>query len=385
MHPVIRDVALLLPILLPVPAAAGEEPVAPAPAKAEPRDLAALLEPIRAKHDLPALAAALLRGGEIEALGAAGVRERGKPEKATAEDLWHLGSCTKAMTATLCGLLVEEGKLDFGTELLPALGEGAAKADPGWKGCTLGMLLRNRGGASPEVPPPLWAAAWNHRGTDREARRDLVAGFLALPPKSKPGTAYAYSNMNFVLAGAVAEEAAGKGWQDLMRERLFRPLGMERAGFGAPGTAAKVDQPRGHRADGTPVPPGPGSDNPAAIGPAGTVHASLRDWARFVSLHLRGARGEGGLLKQETFRTLQVPPADGRERYAMGWMETERPWAGGRVLTHAGSNTMWYCVAWLAPERDFAVLVCTNQGGEVAAKGCDDAAAALVTAAAAGR
>jgi hypothetical protein len=46
---------------------------------------------------------------------------------------------------------------------------------------------------------------------------------------------------------------------------------------------------------------------------------------------------------------------------------------------------MWYCVAWLAPERNFAVLVCTNQGGDGAAKGCDDAAAALVTAEAAGK
>jgi hypothetical protein len=62
----------------------------------------------------------------------------------------------------------------------------------------------------------------------------------------------------------------------------------------------------------------------------------------------------------------------------MGWAVAERPWAGGRVLTHSGSNTMWYCVAWLAPGKDFAVLVCCNRGGDEAAKGCDAAAAAII-------
>jgi hypothetical protein len=48
------------------------------------------------------------------------------------------------------------------------------------------------------------------------------------------------------------------------------------------------------------------------------------------------------------------------------------------VLTHAGSNTMNYAVVWMAPKRDFAALVCTNQGGDAAAKACDEAAGALI-------
>ena len=57
---------------------------------------------------------------------------------------------------------------------------------------------------------------------------------------------------------------------------------------------------------------------------------------------------------------------------------TQRGWAGGTALTHAGSNTMNFCVVWMAPLKDFAVLVCTNQGGPAAAKATDDAAAALI-------
>ncbi len=364
--------AAALLVLAPSPVPAVEE--------GKPRDLAALLEPVRAKHGLPALAGAVLREGEVVAIGATGVRARGSPEKATEDDLWHLGSCTKAMTATLCALLVEEGKLAWDAPLAAGLGDLAAKADPGWKGATLEMLLRNRGGASSAVPPPLWKAAWNHPGTPKEARWGLVGGFLALAPRHPPGTAFEYSNMNFVLAGAMAEKAAGKDWETLMRERLFAPLGMKTAGFGAPGSAKSVDQPRGHRADGSAVEPGPGADNPPAIGPAGTVHASLRDWAKFVALHVEGARGTSKLLKKESFARLHEVPGNAKEGYAMGWGVTRRPWAKGPILTHAGSNTMWYCVTWVAPERDFAVLVCTNAAGEEASKGADEAAGEMIRA-----
>ena len=59
-------------------------------------------------------------------------------------------------------------------------------------------------------------------------------------------------------------------------------------------------------------------------------------------------------------------------------MSVGRPWAGGKALTHSGSNTMWYLVLWLAPERNFAVAVATNVAGPDAEKGCDTVAAAMV-------
>jgi hypothetical protein len=62
----------------------------------------------------------------------------------------------------------------------------------------------------------------------------------------------------------------------------------------------------------------------------------------------------------------------------MGWGLQDRDWAAGPTLTHNGSNTMWYVVTWLAPKKDFAVLVATNQGGDAAAKGCDEACWALI-------
>jgi CubicO group peptidase (beta-lactamase class C family) len=348
-----------------------------ADAAAGPRDVSALLAPIRAKHDLPAMAGAVVVGDAIEAIGVDGVRERGKPEKATVDDQWHLGSCTKAMTATLCAMLVEEGKLSFETTAGKAL--PSVKMDAAWRDVPLWLFLHHRSGAPANFDGQ---NAAKRVGTEKETSHDerlrLVEKMFAAPPENPPGTKYLYSNAGFTTAGAMAEQAAGRTWEELMRERLFVPLGMKSAGFGPPGTAKDVDQPRAHTKEGRPVPPGPGADNPPAIGPAGTVHCSIADWAKFVSPHLRGETKEHArLLKPETFVKLHEPVGD-EPKYAAGWVVMDRAWAGGRTLMHNGSNTMWYCTTWLAPAKDFAVLVTCNQGGDEAAKACDEACAALI-------
>src|SRR6185503_3593478 len=148
---------------------------------------------------------------------------------------------------------------------------------------------------------------WSHKGTPVEQRMTLVEGVITKPPVSKPGTTYLYANAGFAIAGAMAEALSDKPWEDLMRQRIFDPLGMKAAGFGAPGDAASLDQPRGHRADGTPVHPGPGADNPAAIGPGGTVHCAIEDWAKFIAFHLAASRGECTFLKPATVAKLHTP------------------------------------------------------------------------------
>jgi len=346
---------------------------------APPRDVSALLAPIRAKHGMPAMAGAIVSAGSLEAVGADGVRERGKPERATVDDQWHMGSCTKSMTATLCAMLVEEGKLSFDAKIGDVFGD-VKDMDPAWRDVTLDQLLHHRAGMPHDLDADgLWGRLRKMADAPGPAqRRALVEGVLKRAPVSPPGTKFLYSNAGFAVAGAMAETITKTPWETLITKRLFEPLGMTSAGFGAPGTRSAVDEPRGHHADGTVVEPGVRADNPAAIGPAGTVHCTIGDWAKYVALHLEGERPDRArLLTAATFVRLHAP-ADGEPRYGMGWGVADRPWAGGRVLTHSGSNTMWFCVTWLAPEKDFAVLVTCNQGGDVAAKACDDAAGALI-------
>ena len=136
-------------------------------------------------------------------------------------------------------------------------------------------------------------------------------------------------------------------------------------------------QPWGHHLDGRDIKPTQ-RDNAPSMGPAGTVHCSISDWAKFAALHLAGERGDSKLLKPATLKTLHIPPPSCE--YAGGWQVVERSWAGGAALNHNGSNTSWYATIWLAPARDFAVLVATNQGDKQAAGACDQAASALIRA-----
>jgi len=346
---------------------------------AAPEGLGPLLEPIRAKHGLPALGGAIVRGDRLVAIGAVGVRAQGSKAPVTTKDLWHLGSCTKSMTATAIARLVDRGVLSWKSTLAEAFPEPRPKVAAGWEAATLEHLLTHRSGAPSDLRPGgLWARLWKREGTPTEQRRQLVEGVLAKPPLTPPGTKHLYANAGFAIAGAMAEKALGKPWEEIVRAELFEPLGMSRAGFGPPGKAGEMDQPRGHAPSPegpVPVEPGPGADNPPAVAPAGTVHAPLEDWAKYASLHLAGARGKSDFLKPETWKTLHTPPPG--ETYACGWVVRDRDWAGGRTLWHNGSNTMWYAEMWIAPEKDFASLVATNVGGDGSREAAAEAGRAL--------
>jgi CubicO group peptidase (beta-lactamase class C family) len=385
-----RFIAVLF--LLGLLACSGNEKLAPRknepggrPANATqgaPGDLSAVLEPIRAKHGLPAMAAAVVRGTEVVALGATGVRRAGGTERVTSADKFHLGSCTKAITATMLATLVEEGKLTWDATVADALPHLGERIHPQYRGATLRQLLTNTSGAPEELRKDgLWLRLRGHQGTPTEARRLLTETVLSWPPEHAPGTKYEYSNAGFSIAGYIAEHVTGSSWEDLVRARIFEPLGMESAGFGPPGSADTVDQPRGHHANGTAMDPGPFADNPIAIAPANHAHASLSDWADFAIAHMRGAQGHDVLVPAATYQVLHTPteakPKAG-VGYAMGWLVVDAGWAGGTVLNHAGSNTLWYAAVVIAPRKDFAVLVATNQGGPAAARATDATVSTLI-------
>jgi CubicO group peptidase (beta-lactamase class C family) len=338
----------------------------PTPANSEINEL---LAPVREKHQVPALAAAVVSSKGLVAVGAVGVRKLGDKTPVTVDDQFHLGSDTKAMTAALIAGLVEEGKLSYDDTLAKVFPKRAKSMHPDLRSVTLAMLLTHRAGLPHDLQ-----GGWRDIDSDRpmlEQRDDVLARVAPDKPERTPGKEFHYSNLGYVLAGHMAEKAAGAPWEELMQKRLFRPLGMTSAGFGAMGTPRKVDQPWQHLENGWKLGPSPYSDNAPVMGPAGTAHCSLPDWARFIADQLRGARGGRGLLKPATYKKLLEAPYPGRFYALGGWGGRAKDGrAGGLLLEHDGSNNMSYATAWVAPGRDLAVLVVTNQGGDKAAKAC---------------
>lgn len=348
-----------------------------------PADLRTLLEPIWRQHDLPALAGAIVTSKGVTAVGVVGVRKYDTQIGATVNDQFHLGSDTKAMTATLLAMLVEEGKLSWHETLAKIFPELAATMNPAYRDVTVEQLLAHRAGFSDASWPQgkTFADMWNLPGPPREQRTAYLSMVLHEAPVNKPGTKFLYSNRSYAVAGAIAEKIANAPWEELIQKRLFGPLKMTTCGFGAMGAPGKIEEPWQHRVYGAvhqPIEPGPRADNPPVIGPAGTVHCSIGDWAKFIQAHLQGERGIPGLLKPETFKRLHSAPFGGD--YGYGWLLAERSWAGGIALNHAGSNTQNYAIVWMAPLKDFAVLVMTNQADTAGDtfKACDETAAALI-------
>lgn len=339
------------------------------------------IEPIRKQHNLPALAGALVTRDGPTRVGAVGHRRQDDGPKVTADDKFHLGSCTKAMTATLLATFVEDGSLAWETTLADALPDLARSMRAEYRGVTVEQLLAQVSGFSEATEAPGFDLGSMRKitGPLPKARHAYAAKVLAEPPANPPGSKFVYSNRNYVVAGVIAERLGKDSWEALIRRRLFEPLGMATAGFGPMAKPGEVDQPWPHLSNGgrrVALTAGPAADNPALIGPAGTVHCSLGDWGKFAACHLNGGRGETPLLKPETFARMQAPPKVGS--YAFGWGFAERDWGGGTVLTHAGSNTLNYAVIWLAPRRGLALLSATNQGNDAAAKACDAVAVALL-------
>lgn len=209
-------------------------------------------------------------------------------------------------------------------------------------------------------------------------RRRVVDLALATEPLNAPGAGFVYSNIDYILLGSLLEERSGRGWEELVRDEILTPMNLTTAGFGAPGTAGAVTQPRGHRGQGSsqvPVEPGVFADNPPVFGPAGTMHMSIADLARWGQEHLRGERGQDGVLKAATFKLVHTPPAG---NYALGWVSVMR--GDQRVIWHNGSNTAWYAIVAFNAAADKGVVLVTN-GGMNAGVALDALAFELVTAA----
>lgn len=352
---------------------------------AEAVDVSAELAKFTQDGKIPALAAAAILDGKIVAAGATGVRKAGDKTPVTVNDKFHIGSCTKSMTGTLAAMLVADGKIQWSTtvgEVFPDLA-----MDEDYKKATLLQMASNSGGVPHDVPPALWLKTVADRGKpEAEQRTSLVKALLGVAPEYAPGTKRVYSNGGFTIAGAMLEKVTGKPYEKLLRERLFKPVEMETAGFGAAGTERKVDQPWGHvLRDGVPVgiPPGPDADNPPAITPAGRVHLSILDLAKYASFHAGMTSGKGPLgqrlpLDAGALKFLHTPVPPGKD-YAVGWVTLDRKWAGGPAIMHNGTNTMNYAVLWIAPDKKFAaVAACNIDGGGLGAKACDEAVAWLI-------
>jgi CubicO group peptidase (beta-lactamase class C family) len=316
----------------------------------------------------------LVSSNGIVASGVSGVRKRDADVTVTIDDKWHLGSNTKAMTAVIVATLVERGQLSWETTIGQVFPELSHTFPEKFRAISITQLLSHHAGLPADVD---WGDVARSASSLRDQRLNALKTAAVSQLESSPGTKFGYSNLGYTLAGAIVERVAGKPWEDLMREIVFKPLGMTSCGFGGIGTPGKIDQPWPHGEDGRPMAAnGPTVDNPEVMGPAGTVNCSIADYSKFIVDQLRGELGGGVLLKTETYKALHAPRFG--DTYAFGRIVLSQDWAGGTVLAHQGTNTLNFCIVRIAPRRGFAVLAVTNQGVDEGQKAALEATDALI-------
>ena len=325
-------------------------------------DLAAILAEVRKARYFPGAVAMVSRRGVPLASAAIGVRRDGGNEAVTLDDRFHVGSVTKPMNATMIATLVDEGVLRW-EDTLPDL-------FPDWpihrdlRRVTLAQLLSHRAGFATFGEDADFDQAPKLFGDERAQRTQFAQWLLARKPEVEPGTKFHYSNAGIAVAAAAAERAANKPWEQLMRERVFTPLGMKSAGFGWP-AYDDPHQPWGHRLDGTKLyphdPRGPYQIG-AVIQPAGNVHVSVKDLMLFLDDHARGLAGKGGLLKSSTYARMHALEPEGS---ALGWGVRKRD--GFTTSSHSGSAETFYAIVMLSHEDGLEIAILCNSPDAVPA------------------
>jgi len=327
---------------------------ATAPAVAGPLTQQRLSE-LRQKAGSPAMIAAARAPSNKSLAFVNGKRMLGNPALATTADKWHVGSCTKSMTATLVARLVEAGRVSWNDTVGAVLGTAVQGMRAEYRDVSFVHLLSHQSGLPGNIPITELTRFPRESADAREDRRRYATIALQSAPTGQKANHFEYSNSGYVVAGAMLEAKCAEPWEILVRRHVFEPLGMSGAGFGAPGAPGLNDQPSGHNVGATgtlsPFPPGSAlTDNPAVIGPAGRVHATAADILAYLEAHARKSE----LLSADSWKRLHTPPFGGT--YALGW---ERR---GESIWHNGSNTLWYAEIIADPVRGAVAMAAANDG-----------------------
>jgi CubicO group peptidase (beta-lactamase class C family) len=324
------------------------------------------VESIMKEWKVPGLGVAIVENGETVFARGYGWRNVEEELPVTPDTLFAIGSNTKSFTATLLAMQVDDGALAWDDPIRKVLPEFRLHDPAATDEMTAVDLLSHRSGLPRH--DLYWYAAGKSRG-------ELLAGLHHLEPSASFRSRYQYQNLMFMTAGIVSERIGGKSWEELVRERILAPLGIDRATFSVIRMQEDEDFSYGYGADEEierirRVP----FRNIDAIGPAGSINMSARDLATYVRFHMAyGKVGDRQLLKEASARYMQLPqmvmtgplqarlqngPEIGDPTYGLGLMVGS--YRGRKHVSHGGGiDGFISAMEWL-PEEKIGVVALSN-------------------------
>lgn len=324
--------------------------------------------------DQPGLGVTVVEKGKVTLAKGYGVKTLGQPDRCDENTVFGIASNTKAMTAALIAMLVEEGKLawdDPVTKHLPTF----QMSDPTvTKLMTVRDLLVHRSGLT------LGAGDLMIWPDPTHTRADILAGLKYLPIGGQFRGGYAYDNVLYVAAGAVIEAVTGQSWEAVIKARIFDPLAMTST-VSSPSLVDKSRRAAPHARLGPPVRGlGPQKVLPfdnsfASAAPAGGVNSTPKDIAQWMLVQLglgmlpSGKRlwGEPSareMWKPQTITAWAEGPSDenpvrpSMQAYGLGWFVQDHH--GERLLWHTGGLAGFISYTGLLPGRKSGIMIMTN-------------------------
>ena len=315
---------------------------------------------------VPGLAIAIVQNDRVIFVKGYGIKEVGGTQPVTADTLFEIGSTTKAFTATAMAMLVDEKKLSWDDPVRNYV-TGFHISDS----CT-DSLITLRDIASHRSGVARHDELWD----DSDLSRDELIRRIGAMKISRPiRTAYQYNNLMFVTAGEAAASAAKMPWEQLIRTRIFEPLGMTASRIAFADWPAS-DHATGHRGDlkggGAAIQP---MRNYDALAPAGTIKSSAHDMAQWLRFQLAGGVIDGKrLLSQAALEETHTPqtiipigpgtrtlyPDTNFLTYALGWNASD--YHGQLLVAHAGALNGFRTNVALLPKQNLGIVLLENIG-----------------------
>jgi CubicO group peptidase (beta-lactamase class C family) len=342
----------------------------------ETADLTSLDQSIQstiADWNIPGAAISIVRNQSVVYIKGFGVREIHGSQAITPDTLFQIGSCTKAFTSAVIAMLVDQGKMEWDGRVntyLPFFHLYDPEAD---EHVTVRDLLTHRTGL------PGADLVWYGTTASRE---DLLRRVAHIAPGTAFRTHFEYQNLMFLAAGEAAGHAADSTWDDLVRSRIFAPLGMNSSTTSTNQAQKSLDHatPHTQSADGSvKTVPWRNLDN---IAPAGSIVSNAREMAKWVTLQLNdGMYGDSRLISKKNMQEMHSPqmviprtgglaatffPDSTQLSYGLGWFVQD--YRGHQLILHPGDIDGFAALVVLIPEIHtgyFLVINSTSLGRQV--------------------
>lgn len=299
-----------------------------------------------AQSGVPSISIAIVEDGKTVYLRAFGDASRSPKVPATEKTRYAVGSISKQFTSAIILLLQEEGKLsldDTVSKYFPDLTRA--------KEISIRQLLSHTSGYEDYAPQDYMIPAWTQPITPQA----ILDQWAKKPLNFDPGTKWQYSNTNYVLAGRIAEKVSGEDLLQLLREKIFAPLGMTTAGD------CSVDKTPEDAVAYTRYGLGPARpalrEGPGWYFAAGELCMTPADLSKWNIAFL-----ENRILKPSSYDefTREVLLKNGNyTHYALGLRLADIDNIPG--LNHGGEVSGFLATNWVFPTRNVAVTVLSNQ------------------------